>query len=227
MHWKLRFRFRFKIALLLPIKHRIINITVKSTWNVNTSTNTAMHYHGSKGSWESCGIYGLLVCYTYSKYISTEVQRVQQKKNSPVWLPTIDHYFEIINDQGVHYYKSENSNAYYKNIMKMVWIHIQPIAYYILIVVFNRGKCGTSLTCGENYVGIVNSFDAQGKSGGFDSCDRPSNLKLDLNRRFFSPCDLEIWWMTLKNNRAPVLCYFLHNFLAFGEYKLELQSGNT
>ena len=25
---------------------------------------------------------------------------------------------------------------------------------------------------------------------------------------FFVPCDLEIWWMTLKNNRAPLLFYF-------------------
>ena len=33
-------------------------------------------------------------------------------------------------------------------------------------------------------------------------------LKLDLNHRFFSPCDLEIWWMTQKNNRAPLLCCF-------------------
>ena len=33
-------------------------------------------------------------------------------------------------------------------------------------------------------------------------------LKLDLNRRFFSPCDLDIWWMTPNNNRAPLLCYF-------------------
>ena len=33
-------------------------------------------------------------------------------------------------------------------------------------------------------------------------------LKLDLNRRFFSPWDLEIWWMTPKNNRAHLLCYF-------------------
>ena len=33
-------------------------------------------------------------------------------------------------------------------------------------------------------------------------------LKLDLNRRIFSPCDLDIWWMTPKNNRAPLLCYF-------------------
>ena len=48
----------------------------------------------------------------------------------------------------------------------------------------------------------------QGKSEGFDSCDRPSNLKLDSNRQFFHPCDREIWWMTLQNNRAPLLCYF-------------------
>ena len=33
-------------------------------------------------------------------------------------------------------------------------------------------------------------------------------LKLDSNRRLFSPCDFEIWWMTPKNNRAPLLCYF-------------------
>ena len=27
-------------------------------------------------------------------------------------------------------------------------------------------------------------------------------------RRFLEPCDLEIWQMTLKNNRAPLQCYF-------------------
>ena len=47
----------------------------------------------------------------------------------------------------------------------------------------------------------------QGKSEGFDSCDRPSNLKLDSNRQFFRPCDREIWWMTSKNNRALLLYY--------------------
>ena len=123
----------------------------------------------------------------------------------------------------------------------------------------------------------------QGKSEGFDSCDRPSNLKLDSNRQFFCPCDLEIWWMTLQNNRAPLLCYFklcaafrthwwiqtgvtvrkrpiwvkfdvflsrvtlkfdgwpsitighlfyatssfVHHFIAIGEFKLQLQSGNA
>ena len=123
----------------------------------------------------------------------------------------------------------------------------------------------------------------QGKSEGFDSCDRPSNLKLDSNRHFFRPCDREIWWMTSKNNKALLLYYvklcasfqihwwiqtgftvqkhsiwveigdmlsrvtlkfdgwpwktighlfyvtssFVQHFVAIGEFKLELQSGNA
>ena len=123
----------------------------------------------------------------------------------------------------------------------------------------------------------------QGESEGFDSCDQPSNLKLDSNRQFFHPCDSEIWWMTLKNNRALLLYYvklcasfqihwwihtgftvqklsiqveigdmfscvtlkfdgwpwktighlfyatssFVQQFLAIGEFKLELHSGNA
>ena len=55
----------------------------------------------------------------------------------------------------------------------------------------------------ENVLEIVK----QGKSEGFDSCDRPSNLKLDSNRQFFRPCDREIWWMTSKNNRTLLLYY--------------------
>ena len=47
----------------------------------------------------------------------------------------------------------------------------------------------------------------QGKSEGFDSCNRPSNLTLDSNCRFLSLCDLEIWWMTSNNNRALLLYY--------------------
>ena len=33
-------------------------------------------------------------------------------------------------------------------------------------------------------------------------------LKFGPNHQFFSPCDLEIWWMTLKNNGAHLLCCF-------------------
>ena len=34
----------------------------------------------------------------------------------------------------------------------------------------------------------------------------PEMPNLGQNRRFLEPCDLEIWRMTLKNNRAPLLC---------------------
>ena len=48
----------------------------------------------------------------------------------------------------------------------------------------------------------------QGKSEVFDSCDRPGNLTQNgFNRRFFSLCDLEIWWMASKNYRAPLPHY--------------------
>ena len=36
----------------------------------------------------------------------------------------------------------------------------------------------------------------------------PETPNLGQIRQFLEPCDLEIWWMTLKNNRAPLLCCF-------------------
>ena len=36
----------------------------------------------------------------------------------------------------------------------------------------------------------------------------PEMPNLGQIRRFLEPCDLEIWQMTLQNNRAPLLCYF-------------------
>ena len=46
----------------------------------------------------------------------------------------------------------------------------------------------------------------------------------------FDPGDIEIWRMTLKNNRAHLLCYtssYVHHFIAIREFKLELRSGNV
>ena len=43
----------------------------------------------------------------------------------------------------------------------------------------------------------------QGKSERFDSCDRSSN-QIWSKSSIFSPGDLEIWWMTSKNDRAHV-----------------------
>ena len=111
----------------------------------------------------------------------------------------------------------------------------------------------------------------------------PETLNLGQNRQFFVPCDLQNWWMTLKNNRASLPSYiklcasfqshqwiqtgvtvrkrsiwvkigdflsrvtlkfdgwpwktighlsyvalsFVHHFIAIGEFKLKLQSGNA
>ena len=111
----------------------------------------------------------------------------------------------------------------------------------------------------------------------------PAKPNLGQIQRFLEPCDLDIWRMTLKKKRAPLLCYFklyasfrshrwiqaeatvrkrpiwvkiddflsrvtwpfdawpwktighlfyatssfVHHFVAIGDFRLELQSGNT
>ena len=43
-----------------------------------------------------------------------------------------------------------------------------------------------------------------------NSINSPETPNWGQNWRFLVPRDLEIWRMTLKNNRAPLLCYFNH-----------------
>ena len=50
----------------------------------------------------------------------------------------------------------------------------------------------------------------------------PETPNLGQNRRLLVPRDLEMWQITLKNNRAPLLCYFklrvsFHNHRLFPE----------
>ena len=54
-------------------------------------------------------------------------------------------------------------------------------------------------------------------------------LKLESNHRFFSPCDLEIWWITQKTigHLLYATLSFLHHFAGIGEFKLDLQSRNA
>ena len=54
----------------------------------------------------------------------------------------------------------------------------------------------------------------------------PEKLNLGQNWRFPVLCDLEIWWMTLTNNRAPFLWYFklCKSFQTICEFKLEKHS---
>ena len=78
----------------------------------------------------------------------------------------------------------------------------------ILKICMHRFSCHAQkeiLTLTEAQFAMV--LGKQGKSKGFDSCDRPSNLKLDSNCQIFRPCDREIWWMTSKIDRALLLYY--------------------
>ena len=53
----------------------------------------------------------------------------------------------------------------------------------------------------------------------------PETLNSDQNWWFFVPCDLEIWPMTLKNNRVPLLYYF--KLCASFHYHWWIQTGVT
>ena len=60
----------------------------------------------------------------------------------------------------------------------------------------------------------------QGKSEGFDSCNRPSNLtQIGLKLSIFRPCDLEIWWMTRKIIRHVfhTISSFVYHFRSISE----------
>ena len=84
--------------------------------------------------------------------------------------------------------------------------------------------------CKDTNVSKKNDDNEQGKSEGFDSCDRPNNLTLiGFKSSIFQP----VWpWNLMddpKNNRAPFLYHikFVHHFKSISEFKLELQSGNA
>ena len=57
----------------------------------------------------------------------------------------------------------------------------------------------------------------------------PGKAQFGSNRRLFVPRDLQIWWMTLKNNTVPLGYYIklYHHFKAIEVFKLELQSGDA
>ena len=57
----------------------------------------------------------------------------------------------------------------------------------------------------------------------------PETPNLGQNRWCFVSCDLEIWWMTLETigHLSFAVSSFVQHFVAIGELKLELQSGNA
>ena len=68
----------------------------------------------------------------------------------------------------------------------------------------------------------------QGKSEGFDSCDRPSNLT-QIGFKLSARVTLKFdgWPRKSIGHLFYSTLSFLHHFVAIGEFKLELQSGNA
>ena len=75
------------------------------------------------------------------------------------------------------------------------------------------------------------STQQQGKSEGFDSCDRPSNLtQIGFKSSIFQPV---LPWNLMDDPKKTIghLFYatssFVQHLVAIGEFKLELQSENA
>ena len=56
-----------------------------------------------------------------------------------------------------------------------------------------------------HYIKLCASSQTPSVNSNWSYC--PETPNSGQNQRFFVMCDLKIWWMTLKNNRAPFLCY--------------------
>ena len=76
------------------------------------------------------------------------------------------------------------------------------------------------------YIKLVHHFKAMSE---FNIELQSGNAQFGSKSAIF--CPVRPWNLAddLENNRAPLLCYFkfLHHFVAVGEFKLELQSGNA
>ena len=76
------------------------------------------------------------------------------------------------------------------------------------------------------YIKLVHHFKAMSE---FNIELQSGNAQFGSKSAIF--CPVRPWNLAddLENNRAPLLCYFkfLHHFVAVGEFKLELQSGNV
>ena len=106
------------------------------------------------------------------------------------------------------------------------WAGIELIVYIIFLFFKSVNPvsaymywCRPSLMLQFFGVFFIDRIDVKETSWGIENKANLRNLKLRLaysletlnlgqNRWCFVPCDLEIWWMTLENNRASFLCCF-------------------
>ena len=104
--------------------------------------------------------------------------------------------------------------------------HFVPIGESNLELQSGKGQSGSNSTI-FRAVWPWNLTDdlEQGKSEGFDSCDRPSNLELDSNRQFFPP----MWSWNLMDDLEKQRALLLYCIKLFASFQIHwwIQTGFT
>ena len=85
-----------------------------------------------------------------------------------------------------------------------IWVKIGDVLYHVTLK-FDGWPWKTIGHLSFAVSSFVQHFIAIGE---FKLELQSGNAQFGSIQRFLEPCDLEIWRMTLKNNRAPLLCYF-------------------
>ena len=85
-----------------------------------------------------------------------------------------------------------------------IWVKISDVLYRVSLK-FDGWPWKTIGHLSFAVVSFVQHFIAIGE---FKLELKSGNAQFGSKSMIFEPCDLAIWRMTLKNNRAPLLCYF-------------------
>ena len=93
-----------------------------------------------------------------------------------------------------------------------------------------KRKCnGTLKQC--HPVSSIQHVEQQGKSEGFDSCNRPCNLaQIWSKSSIFQPVwpqQFDVWPQKIKGHLSYTTSSFVYHFKSIGELKLKSQSGNA
>ena len=109
-----------------------------------------------------------------------------------LWRCLLDVYTKFQIDISKHVGKIPGKPRKIQNAQKII-VKIPKIRFFTENGTYVRKyTAGHLCTKFEGFILIYEAIIKQGKSEGFDSCDRPSYLKLESNRLFFSQCDFEI-----------------------------------
>ena len=129
------------------------------------------------------------------------------------------HHFLAIGEFKLELHSGNAQSGSNPTIFRVLWPWPWPFAWTSLL----------SLVITPEYFMMIRWWEhsQQGKSEGFESYARPMVRKRPIWVKIGDvvPCDLEIWWMTLENNRASLLCCF--KFCAIFHSHRWIQTGYT